>query len=77
MEDQLNGTSADDLPKRRGRGPGKNPRLISTSIRLPKFVLDFFNNYYPATKQSKMREILTDWITKQEPKNGDQTDTQA
>lgn len=68
---EFNGTTADDLPKRKGRGPGKRPRLISTSIRLPKQVMDFFNNYYPATKQSKMREILTDWIAQKGEPNGD------
>ncbi len=67
---EFNGTTADDLPKRKGRGLGKRPRLISTSIRLPKLVMDFFNLHYPQTKQSKMREILTDWIAEKDAKNG-------
>jgi hypothetical protein len=53
------------IPKRKGRGPGKKPALFCTSLRLPKEVMEYFNTYYPKTKQAKMREILTDYVQSQ------------
>ena len=52
--------------KRKGRGPGKKPALICTSLRLPKEVMDYFDTAYPHSKQAKMREILTDYINRQQ-----------
>lgn len=49
-------------PKRKGRGPGKKPRLFCTSIRLSKEVMDYFNKYHPADKQAQMRAVLTEYV---------------
>lgn len=54
------------IPKRKGRGPSKKPALFATSLRLPTYVLDYFNTYYPYKKQAKIREILTDYVKTQE-----------
>jgi hypothetical protein len=51
--------------KRTGRGPGKNPTLLCTSLRLPKEVLDYFLKYHPHSKQAKIREVLADYVTNQ------------
>lgn len=51
-------------PVRRGRGPGKKPALVCTSIRLPKDVMKFFEENYGATRQAKMREILSEYVYK-------------
>lgn len=48
--------------KRKTRGPGKNPALFCTSLRLPKDVMEYFNTHFAYTKQAKMREILTDYV---------------
>lgn len=48
-------------PKRRGRGPGKRPPLVATSIRLTKEVTDFFDKYYPKNKQAVMRSVLIEF----------------
>ena len=34
-------------PVRRGRGPGKRPALINTSLRLPIEVIEYFQEEYP------------------------------
>ncbi len=47
-------------PKRKGRGPGKKPALMCTSIRLPKHVMEYFNAM--PNKQEKMREILVAYV---------------
>lgn len=52
-------------PKKRGRGPGKKPKLFGTSIRLPMNVMEYFNTHYPNTKQAKIREILTNFVSDQ------------
>lgn len=51
--------------KRKGRGVGKKPALFCTSLRLSKEVMDYFNTNYAYTKQAKMREILTKYVTNQ------------
>jgi uncharacterized protein (DUF4415 family) len=51
--------------KRRGRGIGKKPALLCTSLRLPKHVMDYFNTNYAYTKQAKMREVLTEYVNNQ------------
>jgi hypothetical protein len=53
------------IPKRKGRGPGKKPALFCTSLRLNKEVMEYFNTHYPTTKQAKMREILTEYVSNQ------------
>ncbi len=45
---------------RKGRGPGKKPALVCTSIRLPKEVMDFFSLF--PDKQAKMRDVLTEYV---------------
>ena len=52
-------------PKRKGRGPGKKPALSSTSLRLSKEVMDYFNLNHPHNKQAKIREILADYVRNQ------------
>jgi hypothetical protein len=53
-------------PKRKGRGPSKKPALFATSLRLPRNVLDYFSTHHPYTKQAKIREILTEYVTNQQ-----------
>ena len=48
--------------KRKGRGPGKKPALVCTSLRLPRYVMEYFNTHYPDNKQAKMREVLTAYV---------------
>lgn len=59
----------DTLPKpKKGRGPGKRPPLVNTSIRLPQHVVEFFDRNYPYSKQAKMREVLIDFVMQEEKK---------
>ena len=53
------------VKKRKGRGPGKKPALNCTSLRLPREVLEYFETHYPHSKQVKMREVLTAYVTNQ------------
>ena len=53
------------IPKRKGRGPGKKPALACTSLRLPREVMDYFDQHFPYNKQAKMREILTNFVQQQ------------
>jgi hypothetical protein len=58
--------------KRKGRGLSKKPSLLGTSLRLPRHVLDYFSTHHPYTKQAKIREILTEYVTNhQGANNGD------
>lgn len=54
---------------RKGRGLGKKPALISTSIRLPKEVMDYFEIF--PDKQAKMRDVLTEYVMFQNLKDRD------
>lgn len=58
------------IKKRRGRGAGKKPALFCTSLRLPKEVMEYFNQHFPHTKQAKMREILAEYVKQQGANNG-------
>lgn len=51
--------------KRKGRGPGKKGALACTSIRLPKYVMEYFEQF--PNKQGKMREVLTAYIDEVAP----------
>ena len=51
-----------EVKKRKGRGKGKNPPKIITSIRLPVEVVDFFKGKYPQKWQSEMRKVLVNFI---------------
>ena len=68
-------TTEELKPKRKGRGPGKKPALVCTSLRLPKYVMDYFDQNYPDSKQAKMREVLADYINQQTGANHDQQST--
>lgn len=50
-------------PKRKGRGPGKKPSLLCTSIRLPRHVMEYFDSM--PNKQEKMRAVLTAYVDAQ------------
>lgn len=45
-----------------GRGPGKRPALVNTSLRIPEDVLDYFDQHFPYSKQAKMREVLIEFV---------------
>lgn len=48
---------------KKGRGLGKKSALILTSIRLPKYVMDYFKLVHPQNRQIKMREALELYVT--------------
>lgn len=54
-----------EAPKKRGRGPGKRPKLFNTSVRIQRYVQEYFIKYHPKDKQAKMREILAEYVNKQ------------
>jgi hypothetical protein len=67
----------DEQPKvKKGRGPGKKPRLFCTSLRMDKHVLEFYKTQYPDSMQMKMREVLTDYMNNQLAQQGAQNGTQ-
>ena len=43
---------------KKGRGLGKKPALICTSLRLSKEVMDYYRGF--ENQQVKMRQVLTD-----------------
>lgn len=51
--------------KRKGRGPGKRPALACTSLRLPKYVMEYFAQF--PNMQGKMREVLTAYVNEEAP----------
>jgi len=61
---------APEPPRRRVRGPGKNPALECTSIRLPVHVLNYFTAVYGRGKQKAMRDILTKYVDNLGESNG-------
>ena len=50
--------------KKRGRGPGKKPTFVNTSLRLPREVVDYFETF--PNKQVKIREVLTEYVNSQQ-----------
>ena len=54
-----------EAQKRRGRGLGKKPAMLCTSLRLPKYVMEFFETAHPKGKQSAIREVLIAHVDKQ------------
>jgi hypothetical protein len=52
------------IPKRKGRGLGKKPALVGTSLRLPKEVMEFYEGF--PNKQAKMREVLIKYAVVQQ-----------
>ena len=68
----------DEQPKvKKGRGPGKKPRLFCTSLRMEKHVLEFYRTHYPDSMQAKIREVLTDYVNNQLAQQGAQNGTQT
>jgi len=52
----------EEIKKRKGRGKGKTPPLVSTSIRLSNDIVEFFKGKYPQKWQSEMRKVLVNFI---------------
>lgn len=48
----------EEAQKRKGRGPSRTPALVATSIRLPRYLLDYFTVVHGNKKQKAMRDIL-------------------
>lgn len=53
------------IKQKKGRGPGKKPAFLHTSLRLPREVLDYFDTHFPQSKQTKIREILVEYVKQQ------------
>lgn len=51
-----------EVKKRRTRGKSKKPTLILTSIRLPKYVIDYFKHVHPNERHAKMRAALEEYV---------------
>jgi uncharacterized protein (DUF4415 family) len=49
--------------KKRGRGPGKKPTFVNTSLRLPREVIEYFETF--PNKQAKIREVLVNYVETQ------------
>jgi len=45
-------------PKRKGRGKGKKPSMVSTSVRVPEYVLNWFMSNHPYGLQPALRAVL-------------------
>ena len=52
-------------PRRRGRGPGKKPALMGTSVRLPVYVVEYFHEVHGKGKQKAIRAVLSAYVDKQ------------
>ena len=63
--------------KRKGRGLGKKPALVCTSLRLPKYVMEYFNTYHADNKQAKMREVLTNYVNQWNQTQGEKHDQES
>jgi hypothetical protein len=55
----------EEVKSKRGRGPGKKPALMCTSIRLPVYVLKYFQEVHDTDKQKAMRQVLSEYVDKQ------------
>lgn len=53
------------IKERKGRGPGKKPAFLNTSLRLQREVLEYFDEHFPHSKQAKIREILANFVNQQ------------
>jgi len=54
--------------KRKARGPTGKPTLRSTSLRLPRDVMEYFDQNFPYGKQAKIREVLIGWVRSKKAK---------
>lgn len=66
----------EETTKRKGRGPGKKPALTCTSLRLPKYVIEYFDTYHADNKQAKMREVLTNYVNQWNQSQGETNEIQ-
>lgn len=51
-----------EVTPKKGRGKGAKPALVYFPLRLEKYVVDYFDEHYPATRQAKIREVLANFI---------------
>jgi len=51
-----------EVTTKKGRGKGAKPALVYFPLRLEKYVVDYFDKHYPATRQAKIREVLANFI---------------
>jgi hypothetical protein len=51
-----------EVTTKKGRGKGAKPALVYFPLRLEKYVVDYFDEHYPATRQAKIREVLANFI---------------
>lgn len=51
--------------KRKVRGKGKNPPMVSTSMRLPTEIVEYFKKKHPTGWHKAMREVLFNFIKKE------------
>jgi hypothetical protein len=61
----MNKEALEPTKERKGRGPGKKPRLLCTSLRLPVHVMEYFDKHHEYSKQAKIREILVNYVNQQ------------
>jgi hypothetical protein len=55
-----------EVTPKRGRGKATKPALVYFPLRLEKYVVEFFDEHYPATRQAKIREVLANFIKGEE-----------
>jgi hypothetical protein len=51
-----------EVTPKKGRGKATKPALVYFPLRLDKYVVEFFDEHYPATRQAKIREVLANFI---------------
>ena len=51
--------------KKMGRPKGETPPMVSTSMRLPKDIVDYFKSKHPKGWHKAMRKVLFDFIKKE------------
>jgi hypothetical protein len=51
-----------EVTPKRGRGKATKPALVYFPLRLDKYVVDYFDEHYSATRQAKIREVLANFI---------------
>lgn len=68
--------TSEEPKKRKGRGPGKRPALVCTSIRLDREVMDYFHKHHSTDKQRQMRVVLAEYVKNQQLNEGVQDGTQ-
>jgi hypothetical protein len=51
-----------EVTPKKGRGKATKPALVYFPLRLDKYVVEFFDEHYPATRQAKIRDVLANFI---------------